>query len=73
MQWLTDCYILLVCSDLEEYYLTPLKRLFVAKDLQFRYLIVVMLTSLLGNLACLEWPRLAQRKRKKAHLGQHDR
>ena len=43
--------------DLEECYLTPLKKLYFGKDFQFQYLVVNTLTSLLRNFVALEWPR----------------
>ena len=63
--------ILLVCEiipDLEECYLAPLKKLFVAKDVHFQYLTVSALTRLLGNLAAFEWPRMEQRRREEEDL-----
>lgn len=50
-------------SDFEEKYLFPLKKLFMAEDVQFRYQVVSTLSSLLGNLSFFEWPRLEQRRR----------
>lgn len=50
-------------SDFEERYLFPLKKLFMAEDVQFRYQVVSTLSSLLGNLSFFEWPRLEQRRR----------
>ena len=57
-----DYYFVVTVTDLEEYYLIPLKKLFLAKDLQFRYHLVSTLTSILSNLAYFEWPRMEQRR-----------
>ena len=40
----------------------PLRKLYFVKDLQFQYLVITILTSLLRNFVALEWPRLNKEK-----------
>ena len=56
--------MIVLFSDLEECYLAPLKKLFFTTDLNFKYLVISTLTSLLRNLVFVEWRRWERQRRR---------